>query len=100
MCRRLKRLIKEMLVLKKRRGNLAGKLYQQRGRRLEQRLRELAKGSYGDEHSRRIAKRLRKHENELTLFLWEDGGGGGQQRGGAGAASGGGDAEDHRGQPQ
>ena len=73
MCRRLKRLIREMLVLKKRRGKLAGKLYQQRGRRLEQRLMELAKGSYGDEHSRRIANRLRRHEQELTCFLWEDG---------------------------
>ena len=73
MCRRLKRLIREMLVLKKRRGKLAGKLYQQRGRHLEQRLIELAKGSYGDEHSRRIANRLRRHEQELTRFLWEDG---------------------------
>lgn len=73
LCRRLKRLIREMLVLKKRKGKLAGKLYQQRGRRLEQRLIELAKGSYGDEHSRRIANRLRRHEQELTRFLWEDG---------------------------
>ena len=72
LCRRLKRLIKEMLVLKKHKGKLAAKAYKQRGRRLEERLRELAGKDYGDEHSRRIANRLRKHEKELTLFLWED----------------------------
>jgi transposase len=70
--RRLKRLIKEMLVLKKHKGKLAGKLYQQRGRRLEQRLKALAEGNHADEHSRRIANRLKKHEGELTLFLWDD----------------------------
>jgi transposase len=72
LCRRLKRLIKEMLVLKKRKGELSDVLYEQRGRRLEERLKELAGGDYGDEHSRRIGKRLKRHENELTLFLWED----------------------------
>jgi transposase len=72
LCGRLKRLIKEMLVLKKRRGKLAKALYDKRGRRLEQRLKQLAAGAYGDDDSRRIANRLRKHEKELTLFLWDD----------------------------
>jgi hypothetical protein len=72
LCRRLKRLIKEMLVLKKHKGKLSGEAYEQRGRRLEERLRELAGPDYGDEHSRRLAKRLRKHEAELTLFLWDE----------------------------
>ena len=72
LCRRLKRLIQQMLGLKKRKGKLPAKAYQKRGRRLEGRLRQLAQGSYEDEDSRRIAKRLRKHQKELTLFLWDE----------------------------
>ena len=73
LCRRLKRLIREMLVLKQRKGKLKARDYQLRGRRLEERLRELANRDYADEDSRRIAKRLKKHEKELTLFLWANG---------------------------
>jgi transposase len=72
LCRRLKRLIKEMLVLKKHKTELAEALYRQRGRRLEERLKELATGRYDDEHSRRVANRLKRHANELTPFLWDD----------------------------
>jgi hypothetical protein len=72
LCRRLKRLIKEMLQLKRRRGKLAEAAYEQSGRCLEERLRQLADGAYADEHSRRIANRLKKHAGELTLFLWDD----------------------------
>jgi transposase len=72
LCRRLKRLIKEMLALKKRKAEMAEAAYEQRGRRLEARLKELAEASYADEHSRRIANRLKRHANELTPFLWAD----------------------------
>jgi hypothetical protein len=70
--RRLKRLVKELLLLKKAKAETEAAEYQARGRRLEDRLRELAKTSWGEADADRIAKRLRKHEQELTLFLWEE----------------------------
>ena len=33
---------------------------------------ELAATNWDEAHADRIAKRLRKHEKELTVFLWED----------------------------
>lgn len=69
--RRLKRLVKELLLLKKRKAELNAGQYASRGQRLEERLTELAAGTWGNEDADRIAKRLRKHEKQLTLFLWE-----------------------------
>ena len=40
---------------------------------MEQRLKELANASWDEAHAVRIAKRLKRHENELTVFLWEEG---------------------------
>jgi hypothetical protein len=72
LCRRLKRLLKELLLLKKHKPSMKAGEYQAKGRRLEERLKDLAGKSYGEADADRIAKRLRKHEKELTLFLWED----------------------------
>jgi hypothetical protein len=71
--RRLKRLLKELLLLRKGKPKLKPADYQRQGKRMEQRLQELADGSWDEPHAVRIAKRLKRHENELTVFLWEDG---------------------------
>jgi transposase len=70
--RRLKRLVKELLLLKKHKAELKAAEYQRSGGRLEERLRELSSRNWNEAHADRIAKRLRKHEKELTLFLWEE----------------------------
>jgi hypothetical protein len=69
--RKSKRLIKEMLLLKGRWGQMDDKLYASRVRRLETRLGELAAASYDEPNAKRIGKRLRKFKNELTAFLKE-----------------------------
>ena len=70
--RRLKRLVKELLLLRKQKAELKLQEYQDRGRRLEHRLKELAGTRWEEAHADRIAARLRRHEKELTVFLWED----------------------------
>ena len=71
-CRRLKRLLKEMLLLKKNKPEMEAQAYQRRGRQMEGRLKELAQQRWEEPHADRLAARLRKHEKELTVFLWED----------------------------
>ena len=39
--------------------------------RLENRLADLVSAAYDEPNAKRIAKRLRRHHNELTAFLWE-----------------------------
>ena len=70
-CRRAKRLIKEMLALKRRWDRMGDKVYVSRVIGLENRLRRLAEAEYGEPNERRIARRMRRHRNELTLFLWD-----------------------------
>jgi transposase len=71
--RRLKRLIKELLALRKKREEIEPAKYQEKGRLLETRLNDLAGGTHADENATRLARRLKKHAGELTLFLWEAG---------------------------
>ena len=71
-CRRLKRVLREMLLLKKSKSQMSAADYQRRGRRMQARLGELAQQSWGQAHADRLAARWRKHERELTLFLWQD----------------------------
>ena len=66
-----KRLIKQMLRLKKQCADPTEPGYVQRVRRLEKRLEQLANATYDEPHARRIAKRMRKHRQELTAFLWD-----------------------------
>jgi transposase len=66
-----KRLLKSMLRLKQRWEKLEDKEYDRRVRRLEAKLRQLASASYEESNAKRIAKRLRKYQSELTAFLWE-----------------------------
>jgi len=70
--RRLKRLIKELLLLKTQKSKMKVQEYQRKGQRLEERLEELARQNESDADINRLCKRMRRHERELTLFLWED----------------------------
>jgi len=71
-CRRLKRLVKELLLLRKEKKKLKAQVYAARGRRLEERLRELAQSSWEEAEAKRLAGRLRRYEKELTVFLWDE----------------------------
>ena len=68
-CRKSKRLIKEMLLLKGRWNELDDQRYTARVGRLEDRLDQLARTDYQEPNARRIGKRLRKFQMELTAFL-------------------------------
>lgn len=69
--RKTKRLIKEMLLLKGRWGQMGDEPYLARVRRLEGRLDRLAEARYDEPDARRIAKRIRKFRKDLTAFLHE-----------------------------
>ena len=66
-----KQLIKQMLRLKGQWDQLSDEQYIPRIGRLEARLDALATAEHDEPNARRIAKRLRKHQKELTAFLWE-----------------------------
>lgn len=66
---RCKRLIQDMLRLKKRRKKLKAADYWRRVERLEQRLGNLAAQRYEDPDADRICKRLNKYQSKLTTFL-------------------------------
>lgn len=66
---RCKRLIQDMLRLKKRRGKLKAADYWRRVRRVERRLKELAGQRWNDPDADRLAKRLSKYQSKLTTFL-------------------------------
>lgn len=69
--KRSKRLIKQMLLLKKQWETLGEQRYFGRVNRLEKRLEELTSVDYSEANAKRIAKRMRKHQKELTAFLHE-----------------------------
>jgi hypothetical protein len=71
-CRRLKRLLREMLLLKKNKPDMEVQEYQRRGKQMEGRLKELAQQRWEEPNADRLAARLRKYEKELAVFLWED----------------------------
>ena len=66
-----KRLVKEMLLLKGRWGQMSPERYTSRVCRLETRLDQLADADYDEPNARRLGKRMRKFKKELTAFLWE-----------------------------
>jgi hypothetical protein len=85
--RRCKRLVKDMLKLKRRWDELSNECYTRRACRLEDRLDQLlaetaaaaaamdgnvnVNGDNIEPHAARLAKRLGKHRRELTRFLWD-----------------------------
>ena len=66
-----KRLIKQMLQLKNRWEQLEDKTYTARACALEDKLDGLLQLSYDEPNAKRIAKRMIKHRDELTAFLWD-----------------------------
>ena len=66
-----KRLIKQAIRLKGEWETLDDKQYDRRARRLESQLVKLAAAEYDEPNETRIAKRLKRHQKELTPFLWE-----------------------------
>lgn len=67
--KRCKRLVQDMLRLKKRRRRFKRAAYDARVKRLEERLAQLAASSWNDADADRLAARLKKHEKNLTTFL-------------------------------
>lgn len=70
--RRLSRLLGQMLLLKKNKTQLEPEVYEAKVRRLERRLLELGRGNWSEANAKRLAKRLRGHKGELTVFLRND----------------------------
>lgn len=68
---RLKRLVKQMLSLKKRWDQLDDATYTRRACRLHDRLEQLGKTRWDDHDVNRLAKRISKHASQLTAFLLE-----------------------------
>jgi hypothetical protein len=68
---RAKRLIKQMLLLKSRWESLGDKTYTVRVGALESKLDQLLSVSHEEPNAKRIARRMQKHRQELTAFLWE-----------------------------
>jgi transposase len=66
-----RRVLKGMLLLKGHRDELKEADYATRARRLERRLGELARADCQEPNERRIAKRMLRHQSELTAFLWD-----------------------------
>lgn len=66
-----KRLLKRMLKLKGQWEDLEDQVYDQRVIALESHLARLAGGQHDEPNAKRIAKRLLKHQSELTAFLHE-----------------------------
>jgi hypothetical protein len=71
---RCKRLLRDMLALKKRWRELDNAAYTRRACRLEDRLEALtrAHGADAEPHAKRLAARLLRHRRELTPFLWDE----------------------------
>ena len=69
--RRLRRLLRDMLALKREWDALDDAAYTRRACRAEDRLERLARGSYDEPDAARLAKRLLRHRTELTRFLWD-----------------------------
>jgi len=71
--KRLRRLVKDGIRLSARRREFSAEVYEQRCRRLDKRLVELAEGEYESADARRLAKRMFKHQNHIFTFLdYED----------------------------
>jgi transposase len=66
-----KPLVKRMLQLKSKWGQLGDEAYTAKACALEDKLDQLLKASQDEPNARRIAKRMTKHRKELTAFLWD-----------------------------
>ena len=67
--KRCKRLVQDMLKLKKRHGKMKAADYWRRVERLEKRLEELSRQQWNDADADRLTRRLSKYRTRLTTFL-------------------------------
>jgi transposase-like protein len=67
--KQLKRLIRDSIRLSKHRNKLSAERFTVRQQRLKQRLHDLLAQPWENKHSRRLVKRLRRHDAELFTFL-------------------------------
>jgi transposase len=67
--KRCKKLVQDMLKLKKRQDEMPAPDYQRQVERVEQRLADLAGKPWGHQQPDRLSKRLKKYQNKLTTFL-------------------------------
>jgi transposase len=67
--KRCKRLIQDMLRLKKRQKTIKALDYQRRVKQVERRLADLAGKQWGEREADRLSKRLGKYQSKLTTFL-------------------------------
>jgi transposase len=67
--KRCKRLLQDMLRLKKHREKMESADYLRRMQRVERRLKDLAHGRWKDADADRLARRLKKYRMKLTTFL-------------------------------
>jgi transposase len=67
--KRCKRLVQDMLRLKKHRGKLKAEIYRRRVERVERRLQALANPTWNDADADRLSGRLHKYRAKLTTFL-------------------------------
>ena len=69
--RRLRRLVKQMLALKRRWDELDDATYMRQACRLHDRLEQLGKTRWDDADVNRLAKRVAKHADAIAAFLYE-----------------------------
>lgn len=69
--RRCRRLVRDMLALKRQWDELGDEPYTRRACRIEDRLGQLSKAGYDEPDAARLARRLLRHRAELTRFLWD-----------------------------
>jgi len=67
--RKCKKLVQDMLRLKKQRGTLRAAAYARRVKLVERRLEDLAGQSWSDPDADRLTRRLKKYRAKLTTFL-------------------------------
>jgi len=67
--KRCKKLVQDMLRLKRRRGKLKAVVYWRQVELVEKRLEQLAASSWNDPDADRLSKRLSKYRAKLTTFL-------------------------------
>ena len=70
-CKKLKRLIRDGIRLRKSLDTLDSETYERRYHLLEERLQAMAYGDWENPSSIRLAKRLKRHQNEIFTFVLE-----------------------------
>ena len=71
--KQLKRLVRDSLRLGKKQKDLSTERFASRRMRLQERLSVLLAQNWKERHARRLAKRLKRHEDELFTFLEHSG---------------------------